>query len=279
MTSLVIPRSVSQLYTIQPYLSFNAKKNSDIRIMNDSPISHFYNFEANTRDSVVTLVPDACIEIFFLCDGEQSEVHLYGSPLCAKNLDIRAGQRYFGVRYKPGEMPDFLKINPKLLIDSEYKLQDIFPGNGKLLEKIAKTKAFEEQILLFNQLPIDNVSHKLPTKSEDLAHQIYQLITENNGALLMKDIVVYLGFSDRYINRSFTDKFGYSPKIYALILRFQDTLKKILVEKSLNLTDLASDQGYSDQSHFYREFKKYTTLAPSIFLKKLNHLEGASRFF
>lgn len=258
--------NVSILRTIQPYLALNSKNTPSVRVVQNSPISHFYAFKASLLKEKVIIVPDASIEVLFLCDDNNSRVYLYGSPLEAKKIEIKAGRYYFGMRFHPGEIPEFIDLEPRLLTSMHYDLQDILSGTHALLEKVVMARTFDEKVESVNHFFLN----KIQTRTTSLANQIHLLITENQGILQMKDKERYLGFSSSYINRVFTENFGLSPKTYALILRFQNNLKKMLIEKTVALTDLASEQGYSDQSHFFREFKKFTTLAPSHFLKKVD---------
>lgn len=256
---------VLNLQTIQPYLAFNAYGNSHVKVAHHhSPISHFYYFETSLLKNQVVIVPDASVEIMFLCDEDDPKAYLYGSPLQAKELKFRAGKRYFGVRFHPGKIPDFLTLPPKLLTNAECNLSEVFDKADVLLEKIVQARTFEEQIIVFNHFFLG----KIALKTSMLASQIHQFITAHQGVLQMRDKERYLGYSSSYINRVFTENSGISPKTYALILRFQSNLKKMLTDQPVNLTDLASEQGYADQSHFFREFRRFTSSAPSLFLKK-----------
>lgn len=266
MGDFVLYDDFLKLSTIQPYLSVFSKSQSDVRVMYDSPISHFYTFNTNAFEEVVIIVPDGSIEILFLCDGSESKAYLYGSPTSAQRLKIDVGKVYFGVRFHPGIIPYFLNIEPRLLVNSRYNLLDLISDSELLLEQIIQTENFDQRMNIFNEF----FYNRKYSKVTSLACHIHQYITDNNGVAQMKDKELYLGYSGSYINRVFTENFGLSPKTYSLILRFQSNLKRMLIHGDIRLTDLASDQGYADQSHFFREFKKFTSLAPSIFLKKLD---------
>lgn len=260
------------LRTIQPYFTFSSGGSYHVKVVQNSPISHFYTFQADLSDGSVIAVPDASIDILFLCDEDQSAVRLCGSTTAAKLVEIKAGKRYFGVRFHPGKIPRFIESDFKALIDGEIPLQDLITDGDELLEKVANSGNFEDRIHLFMHHFLEEINPNTP----EFGEKIHQLITKNAGALRINDISEYIGFSTRYINRVFTESFGLSPKTYSLILRFQHILQQMLLDDAMSLTDLASDQGYADQSHFFREFKKFTTLAPSKFMQKasLNQYQG-----
>lgn len=262
--ALLVDNCVSNLRTIQPYFTFSSGGTYHVKVVENSPISHFYTFQAQRSDGKVIAVPDASIDILFLCDGEDSAVRLCGTPSTAKLVEIQSGKRYFGVRFHPGKIPQFIQQDSRLLVDGEFPLQEILKDGDDLLEKIVTALSFEARIHHFYY----HFCQQIAVKRSPVAWQMHQLITVNSGALSIREVGQYTGYSTRYANKIFTDNFGLSPKSYSLILRFQHVLQQMLQKHKVSLTDLASDQGYADQSHFVREFKKFTALAPSKFMQK-----------
>ena len=66
----------------------------------------------------------------------------------------------------------------------------------------------------------------------------------------------------RQFERVFFESVGMKPKEYAGIARFQKSLS-LMQDGGLNHTDVSYLSGYSDQSHFIRECRKYSGLTPS----------------
>lgn len=66
----------------------------------------------------------------------------------------------------------------------------------------------------------------------------------------------------RQFERVFNEMVGMSPKSYAGIVRFQKSLM-LMQEKRHSLADIAFSCGYADQSHFIREFRRYSGRTPS----------------
>ena len=72
------------------------------------------------------------------------------------------------------------------------------------------------------------------------------------------------GISSRYLQKLFVEFTGLSPKLYYKINRFQ---RSLVLTNGVNqsLTSIAYQSGYFDQSHFIRDFKFFTGIAPSSF--------------
>lgn len=68
-------------------------------------------------------------------------------------------------------------------------------------------------------------------------------------------------YSDRHLRRLYQRLAGISPKKFYAILRFQHAAQRIYAERRL------SWDGYSDQSHFTREFKALSGMTPAAFLR------------
>ena len=69
--------------------------------------------------------------------------------------------------------------------------------------------------------------------------------------------------------RLFKQYVGLTPKIYARIVRFNHSIRQATVGNGSNLTDIAYQSGFFDQTHFIKETKRFTGRTPSeLFVKK-----------
>lgn len=72
----------------------------------------------------------------------------------------------------------------------------------------------------------------------------------------------------KQLERVFNCVVGMNPKEYMKIVRFQKALRFMQVGfGDMNWAQLSYCCGYADQSHFIREFKKYSGLTPAAMLK------------
>jgi AraC-like DNA-binding protein len=73
------------------------------------------------------------------------------------------------------------------------------------------------------------------------------------------------GLSESAFLRRFRDNVGASPKTFASLVRLQRVLR--MGPSSSDLTTLAMDAGYYDQSHFIRDFRAMTGQTPGSFFR------------
>lgn len=71
------------------------------------------------------------------------------------------------------------------------------------------------------------------------------------------------GCSHRHLISVFRHATGLAPKEYARVLRLQSVLQSMHRDGRLGWADAALAAGYSDQSHFNREFRSFSGLTPS----------------
>jgi AraC-like DNA-binding protein len=78
--------------------------------------------------------------------------------------------------------------------------------------------------------------------------------------------------SRRQFERQFREASGLSPRLFARVVRFQETIKRF-GSRDLSLTGLAYECGYYDQSHFIHDFKAFSGHHPRQFFS--GRAEGA----
>ncbi|MBP6116429.1 MAG: AraC family transcriptional regulator [Neisseriaceae bacterium] len=259
--------------TIQPYFVLSTESTYCKKVVADSPISHFYSFVADRSAGQAFAVPDASVDVLFLCDPDEPKVRVCGSTVTAKLVELQTNKRYFGVRFRPGFIPSFIPLASRDLVGAEVALQDIDSQGQQLLGQISSAQGFDQQVAYFMR----QYGHRLARQQSPLCAQVSALILSRHGDVRIHELEAYTGYSSRYINKTFTEHFGLSPKQYCLIVRFQHTLQQLTQANPMSLTNLALEQGYADQSHFLREFKKFAALAPTKFVQALSQSHYQAR--
>ena len=76
-----------------------------------------------------------------------------------------------------------------------------------------------------------------------------------------------IGIGKRRLEQRFKNEIGISPKLFLRTCRINAVIEKMKENTSQSLTQLALEYNYYDQSHFIKDFKQFTSLNPTTFLK------------
>ena len=84
--------------------------------------------------------------------------------------------------------------------------------------------------------------------------------------------------SHKHLIDEFKKYCGLTPKIYHRILRFNEILQLIHKKEKISWSNIAYQCGYTDQSHFIKEFKAFSGFNPQEFIK-LDYNKTEPNFF
>jgi AraC-like DNA-binding protein len=158
----------------------------------------------------------------------------------------------------------FLKSPMYHLTNNLFSFYDLYGKEGKELmnllqdEQDPKMKIKLVQEFLFHQMVHE-------TRNNLLIDYSVNFISSLHGLATIKQLEQKTGYSKRYLDMLFKEYLGISPKTYATIARFQHFYKfsqNVLQLTNGNIYDL-----YYDQSHFIKEFKRYTGYTPMQYSK------------
>jgi len=224
----------------------------------------FYEFSSGEKGCAIQLLPDACLNILFICDPDHPQALLSGAFLKPRTLELKPNTSYFG--FKPYSSLGMKRPQTAYaeLVDQFADLTEVFPCAGELVERIPAA-GFEARIGLFNAFARDHLIDYdyAPTFVDYLTI----MICASKGNILFNGLDKETGYSERYCRERFKNGYGMSPKQYSGIMRFQGALKALFSEEYEDLSSLAFDSGYFDQAHFIHDFKKFTAVSPYHFLK------------
>jgi AraC-like DNA-binding protein len=178
-----------------------------------------------------------------------------------------------GVRFRPAGAERFLKFCMAETTNQIFDLTELPLTSAKeLTEQVSCCRSSEERLKFVKKF----LENRLLDSSPDLLlHHIIRFISERYGSIELRDIAREFHISERQIERRFQNGVGLNPKYFARIVRFQSVLKAGRDRSQWNLTDLAMRFGYFDQSHFIKEFKQFSGLAPSQYFEERHSISDS----
>lgn len=248
----------------QPWFVLNSSR---YRVINTAhpAISHFYALDIETPSDQTFAVPDGCVDILFDCDASRPGAKVCGTPLQAQRVDLLHRHRYFGVRFRPGVVPGFVKGMVEDLAEQQVDLQALLPGAQSMIERMAGTVPFGEQMALFNRCAAPGLA---PDTSEVTAMIIRQVLA-HRGDVRICQLEALSGYTGRTLQRLFRQDTGITPKTFCRIIRCQAALNRIGAGAEVSFSELALDLGFTDQSHFLRDFKKLVSTTPNDYHRRV----------
>jgi AraC-like DNA-binding protein len=99
------------------------------------------------------------------------------------------------------------------------------------------------------------------------------LLTISKGKEKLENIYNEISIGKRQFQRNFLNETGITLKDFARIIRVRSAADKV-VEGVENPSDIIFESGFYDQSHYYKEFKVFSGVNPTIFAerqRKLTH--------
>lgn len=260
-------------YANQPWFVQCAAEKFSIMSSPDPAIAHFYSFKVDPHKSLTLAIPDGCIDILFNGNDTTPSAKVYGSLLQIEAVNLIKNEHYIGVRFANGIVPNFLDVSAKELINNHYNLLDVAPNAEKLLEQIACRNRVIQKVDSIQQY-LHNKT--LPRTSSQLTIPIIRKICQQKGNVRVKDLELLTGYTTRTLQRAFMDDVGMSPKLFSRIIRCQSAAYS-LKHDHISFCDLASELGFSDQSHFLREFKQLISSTPLEYINYVKQEEYANK--
>lgn len=241
--------------------------------------SIFYYKDFIPEHSIEKVIPTGNIFILIELDGFErntfnNELEPVGhfskswiSGIHQKHLNISAhkNSEMLIVQFKSFGAYPFFKIpihelNNKVVQADNYfgesiiKLRDTIISKQNISDKF---KAAEEWLLrIFDE-------KKTPTK------EIMDFMKTLQSQPFSKHNELLKGYPKT--NKNLIDQFkkfcGLTPKVFHRIFRFSTILLNINQKKEIIWTDIVYETGYSDQSHFIKEFQEFSGFNPTQFIK------------
>jgi AraC-like DNA-binding protein len=198
---------------------------------------------------------------------------IYGQISKFKDLYLMNEATFIIVVFQPDGLYKLLGISAHELKEKIISAGDIFGSNGLMLHnKLIILHNLEDRLNALNRFFYESIT-KHTIRNQGLISASLKYITTHKGAVTLLQLIKHTGYTERHIERAFSESIGISPKKFGSIVRLHSFLKLLKNKSSQNyLTTMCYDSGYFDQSHLIREFRKYTGITPNEYLNDTSRL-------
>jgi len=252
-------------------------------------IFHYEGFQPD--HSIERVVPTGHIFIIFELDGYvrhtfdnktlerngiYTQVWVSGNQSNYLSISAHENSEMLVIQLKPnGFLPVIHKpiseLNGKVIKAEDLFGQRILEIRQELLneaEVVDKFKIIEDWLL--NRID----ESKAPNAElDEVLEQLRNLSIENHNVIISN----YPKTQKNLINQ-FKKYYGLTPKMFHRIFRFNEVLQELHKNKSISWTQIAYQFGYSDQSHFIKEFNEFSGFNPQKFIISDFHNEVPNFF-
>ncbi|MGH9159430.1 MAG: helix-turn-helix domain-containing protein [Vicinamibacteraceae bacterium] len=125
-------------------------------------------------------------------------------------------------------------------------------------DRLGVARSLEDRLDAFEEL----LAQRLPPV-RGVHPAVARALQQLAGATNVHDVVRQSGYSHRRFIELFAHAVGLTPKAYSRVRRFQRALRRARGPGPASWVELAAAEGYSDQSHFNREFRECVGLTPT----------------
>lgn len=163
-----------------------------------------------------------------------------------------------GALLAPGSSLFLLGAPADSLASRHTPLVDLWgSGQGRALEQLDEADGAAARLEVLERLLLQRLEH-----ATKLGPVVACVLTRLRAGASVEDAVLATGFSHRHVLNLFRHATGLAPKQYARVLRMQRLLGQACLPDSPGWAQLAVQAGFSDQSHFHREFVAFAGMTP-----------------
>ncbi|WP_083251105.1 helix-turn-helix domain-containing protein [Acidihalobacter yilgarnensis] len=221
-------------------------------------IVHSYLQVRATGPTRYPIIPDGTQALFIGIDS----VRIGGANTQALDIPIPRAGDYFGIRFYPGALHHFFKLNlseiTNQMVDSRYLTCN---DSAELCDRIYDRTDFIQRARICEDWLLRHFVPQAPSKS-DLAMQLIYL---SFGNIRISALAEKIGASGHHLNQLFRQRTGLTTKAFSRIIRIQRVAKALHENPKCSLA-LSAELGFYDQAHLLNEYKRHLLSNPhSIF--------------
>ena len=200
-----------------------------------------------------------CFESIINETGEEMPLcYLKGVRTRPTEVFMHGAFSHFGVSFYPHALTTFFGMGADELTNQMPDINMVYRCN--LAERLRNITHLDRVAVLDSFL-----LGKMAKLSLDFTVQ--SIIHKKGGVGDMEMLTSSFRISERQLQRRFKKQVGVPLKRYERISRFELALNRLAAVDYSELTPIAYELGYADQSHFIKEFREFAGMSPYNFVR------------
>lgn len=236
-------------------------------VESDSPAKHHLPFYADGYPGIMFSETREGLHLFPI-NKLLPNFFLYGQTIEPIELQIEGPYKLIVFQLYPFATRLLLNINPKVINDECYDLNQVENINTEQTISQLIQANTSQQVQIISDYILQLVKNA-SANSDHVIKLAVSTIFNSKGTLPINKLREQLYITERTFERRFSKEIGVTPKQFSKIIQFSFSLKQIQESDYTKLTSVSYENGFTDQSHFIKTFKKYTGATPREVLSKL----------
>lgn len=179
-----------------------------------------------------------------------------------------------GIELTPKGLYHLFKLSMHEVTNRMVSFEELFGSPGARLQKRVGDAEDPKAKIALLQTALTHLLQQNEKEYALLDHTL-DLLAQTHGMMRIQELAAHLGYTKRYLDRLFQEHVGVSPKSLASILRFQEVYQGWMQHQSPPFFRDQWPAYYYDQSHFIKEFKRFTGFTPQQYTAITNEFGRA----
>ncbi|MFC2124862.1 DUF6597 domain-containing transcriptional factor [Bacteroidota bacterium] len=184
-------------------------------------------------------------------------------------IDVSGHLSMFSVTFQPQGAMMFFDLPLIELFNQNIPLRFL---QKELVEEVEsglfKATSFSQKIKIIEKYLIRQLHENIKEHKGQRINDSIRKISQSLGKISIGELASNACLSRKQYERIFTESIGISPKRFLKIVRFQNVIYQRQLSHKSNLTTLAYECGYFDQSHMINDFKMLSGKTPSQYFRE-----------
>ncbi|HET7223546.1 MAG TPA: AraC family transcriptional regulator [Rhodanobacteraceae bacterium] len=166
-----------------------------------------------------------------------------------------------GAELRAGACMALFGVPADALAERHTPLEDLWGAETmRACDRVFSARGAADQLDIFEGI----LAARLP-RAHGLHPAVAAALAEFRESQDVHAMVAASGYSHRHFIAVFERETGLTPKRFCRMQRFRKLLAHAVAHPTLSWTELALAGGYSDQSHFNREFRAFAGIPPGVY--------------